>query len=575
MSEPSQRRLDALPVGLALATLAGLAAVWTLQPIVHDDVFWHVRTGESIALHLEVPHRDTFSFTRPGAPWITHEWGFAVLVAAAHRVGDLTGLQILAVLLVLAIGWAVWKRSPRRDAAGRLSTAFGLGLGLLAVPSLLFLRPALVGELLLALALLTADRYRDTRRDAWLVVLILLFWVWANVHSGVIFGIFVLGLQAVEHLAAGRWTMPRTTLPRLRFPAAVLAAAAICLANPNGLEALRFPFLLNRIFFHSGIAWDLGQFRSHSPLTNAALMLLAAALILGILRARPAARPRPWEIVAILVFFALSLRASRFVFSLVILMIPPAARLWAAIAASWSPARLRVVLGAGAVALVVAAALAGAPLAWPPRALDRSLPVGAARFLQEHELRGHLFHHANHGGYLYYATGQPIFWDGRNDVFWTLTREVTTTDFPILVERYGVDILVLTEREYGDLQAIVETPRWGLVYWDDAAAIYLRRDRFAARLAELELEHFRGFGGGTEELRALAATPESSDAARRELRALLAVWPENQRALYFLGVLSHYAGERAEAVDSLRRAIALGSNDLLERTLAVVEAAPL
>jgi hypothetical protein len=242
-------------------------------------------------------------------------------------------------------------------------------------------------------------------------------------------------------------------------------------------------------------------------------------------------------------------------------------------ASAWPAVRPRRIawLVAALVGVTCAAEIAATPVRWPLRTLDRSLPVGAARYIGEQHLRGHMFHHANHGGYLYYALGQPIFWDGRNDVFWTLTREVTTTDFRVISERYDIDILVLTEREYRDLREIAEDGGWGLVYWDDAAAVYLRRDRFAAPLATHELRYFRGFGGGTDDLRALADSPADSAAARAELRALLDRWPENQRALYFLGVLAHWAGDRDEAVAALRRAVALGSSDLLEQTLAAVE----
>jgi hypothetical protein len=223
--------------------------------------------------------------------------------------------------------------------------------------------------------------------------------------------------------------------------------------------------------------------------------------------------------------------------------------------------------------IAVAVALVASPVRLPLRYLDRSLPVGAARYLELHGLRGHMFHHANHGGYLYYALGEPIFWDGRNDVFWTLTREVTTTDFTVIEERYGVDILVLTEREYRDLRGEAEGPRWGLVYWDDAAAVYLRRDRFREALGQLELHDFRGFGGNPTEVKALAADPVTAASARGELQGLLAVWPENQRALYFLGVLEYYSGDLTAARDALRAAIALGSNELLEKTLQTVDEA--
>src|SRR5947199_7359328 len=38
------------------------------------DTGWHVRTGEWILAHRQVPAIDIFSFSRPGAPWFAWEW---------------------------------------------------------------------------------------------------------------------------------------------------------------------------------------------------------------------------------------------------------------------------------------------------------------------------------------------------------------------------------------------------------------------------------------------------------------------------------------------------------------------
>src|SRR6202161_605415 len=49
------------------------------------DTGWHVRTGEWILAHHQVPHTDLFSFSRPGAPWFAWEWLWDVLFAMLHQ----------------------------------------------------------------------------------------------------------------------------------------------------------------------------------------------------------------------------------------------------------------------------------------------------------------------------------------------------------------------------------------------------------------------------------------------------------------------------------------------------------
>ena len=49
------------------------------------DTGWHVRTGEWILAHGQVPRTDFFSFSRPGAPWFAWEWLWDVLFALLHQ----------------------------------------------------------------------------------------------------------------------------------------------------------------------------------------------------------------------------------------------------------------------------------------------------------------------------------------------------------------------------------------------------------------------------------------------------------------------------------------------------------
>jgi len=58
--------------GFCLLAVAALAVAWAVRPLSHDDLFWHLRTGEWIAGHHAVPLTDLFSYTRFGQRWITH-----------------------------------------------------------------------------------------------------------------------------------------------------------------------------------------------------------------------------------------------------------------------------------------------------------------------------------------------------------------------------------------------------------------------------------------------------------------------------------------------------------------------
>jgi hypothetical protein len=509
---------------------------------------------------------------------VTHDWGFSLLSSAVFRQAGYAGLAALTALLTVGIFAAVALRTALAAAGDpppalpTLPVLAGLaGLGLWTVAGEIFLRAALAGELLLALVVLALTVYARTGRRRALIAVAALFLLWGNLHSGVIFGLFVLGIYAFAALAplAAGGAPRRAAGPYLWTLAAALAAS---LANPNGVEALLYPFRLSRTLFASGIDWDLGHFASVSPTRNPGFQLLALLLLAALLpRDRSLPRPPLAELAAAAAFFGLTLWVPRLVFDFVVLALPllgerllrrPAAE---AAGAGAEPAarrfRERLLPWGIAAVLCLAAAQAWAPAARAPRLVSRELPEGGVRFLAAHGIRGRVFNHQNFGGFLGWRLGIPIFWDGRNDVFASLVREVTTTPFAEIAARYGVDHLALAEGEYRDLLPELASGRWGLVYWDDDSAVYLRRGpRFAPLLARSELTLFPPFGGRPG-LAALAREPRAAAGMRRELAQVLAVYPGNQRALYFSGVMSLYQGDLPRARRELAAAARLGPSE--------------
>jgi hypothetical protein len=531
-----------------LALVVPLAA----RPLSHDDLFWHLQSGVWMAEHRSVPHADPFSFTRPGAPWIAHEWGFSLLVYGIWLLGGYLALIAARVLLILLIGWVLDRtmRTEGPEEAPRYLSMGLLAVGLWTVSAEVILRAALLSELFLALTLLLLARYRKNGRTRELVCVAGLFWIWANVHSGVVFGLFVLGLFTLEAV------FRRKAKP---YILTLAAAAVLSLINPNGIEALLYPFRLSRILFASGIPWELGHFSASSPAANSGLLILAVLLLAGLLPLRRLRQIPVWlaEIVGIATFVVLLYRSPRFVFHAVILALPVIYRLWAE--------RKRSNLAAASVAALTAASALVAWTGFDARLLAPGMPEPAARFVLAQGIQGRMFNHQNYGGYLLWRLKEPVFWDGRNDVFAPLVKEYVSTPFPEMMDRYGVDWALVTEHEWSpDFQS------WGLVYWDDFRAIYLRRvPRFEPLLAKLELRIVPPFGGWPGD-----RDPALASAARPELDRVLAADPESQRALYFRALISARQGRIEEARRDLRTALAVRPNEQVSRLLDALERPP-
>src|SRR5580700_9197132 len=57
-----------MPISFIFLKLAGARSL-----LADGDTGWHLRTGEWILSHRQVPWSDIFSFSRPGAPWFAWE----------------------------------------------------------------------------------------------------------------------------------------------------------------------------------------------------------------------------------------------------------------------------------------------------------------------------------------------------------------------------------------------------------------------------------------------------------------------------------------------------------------------
>ncbi len=516
----------------ALAGVLVLAAVLGAMPLSHDDLFWHLRAGARMVAGHAVLHTDPFSFTRAGAPWVTHEWGFSVLVWAVDRIGGLSGLIVFRSFLVVALMALVLAAARRRVPPAAAQWALPLlpavgALALWSVSRLLILRAALVGALpfaLLALWLLPAFQRRpDARRGAAVAATVL---VWANLHSGVVFGLLLVGLVTLEALVRRR-----DALAHLGLAAVALLAA---LANPNGIAALAYPFRIARLLADPESGFTLGHFAGGWHGREAILGLLVLYVLAGVLGELRSGRrrlPAPWELAALAIFAVLSWTSSRLGVELAVLAVPAVFALWAPRLAEGAPvpetgtqAPQRAGAEGGAAAArpalrspgcglrVLAAFTWGASLmlaagVWSERApglLSPAFPAGAADFLAAQGIRGRMFNHQNWGGYLGWRLDEPVFWDGRNLLFAPLVREVTTTPFVEVARRHHVDHLVLSPRELDDLAPELASGRWVPVYADGQAAVLLRRGAFPAVVARLARQRGGAAGPAPD-----AAAPEA------------------------------------------------------------------
>lgn len=598
------RVLSGWPWALALVAIALLATF----NISSYDTWWHLKTGEFILQNRTIPLHDVFSFSAAGSRWVTHEWFFEVLMFLAWRVASVPGVIIFNALIVAA-AFLFTVLTLHRFRVNPL-----LGVPLLMLAGLLvtfraFARPHVFSEAMLALYLLVLIWFCGSAKAAsrpWLLLLLLpVHVVWANSHSGFVLGIALVGLFFAGELARTALRLYRMESQaieprRLRVLGFTLGGLLVAsLANPNGIRALLYPLDIVRFRTFTGAIMEL-----QSPLLpvfrNSDFFIALVCLVaIGTASFVLARRFSLTYTLLFAAFGALGLIALR--------NLPPFALVAVPIVGSnlqqRLPARLPRWLGlllpATLSVLVIAlTAIRGIYLPGgyrrPGLGVEPGLfPTQAARFVAHNLTQGQVFNTMEFGGWLIWDWFplRRVFIDGRLDVYgrglFDSYAEALWSGpaFCSVVEKHNITCFLLsrppdlTDRTRSYLgRTLALNPNWRLVYFDDLALVYFRRDVaetlpvYGAILPALlglpadsadpqavltETRHAPG--SATAHILAGQALLElrSPNEARDEFSRALTLNPRHTGALQGLAMSAAAAGDLNQAISVLRRLIRL------------------
>jgi hypothetical protein len=141
------------------------------------DFGWHLQAGRYFMAH-GIPGHDIYTYTARNFRWIDHEWGYDVIVAWLYGLRH--GWFVLATVFA-----GLW--TAVLITADRKANSIVLFLAALAITPYAGIRPMVI---LLKLA------RRKTRRI--MLVIPLLFLVWANLHGGLLIGLLMLVYFAIR-----------------------------------------------------------------------------------------------------------------------------------------------------------------------------------------------------------------------------------------------------------------------------------------------------------------------------------------------------------------------------------------
>ncbi len=233
----------------ALSHRAGRLAfliLWLLLHIFFRTSFFndcgtysHTMYGNVIIQERSLIRTDPFTCSRHGHPWIAQQWLSEVGMALLGMIGGFDTLLLAATLLTALTLTGIWIRLYN---AGMhlLITVLIMAMVFSAATMQFLIRPLLITMAALAVLFsMLVDVEAGRRQPSHLLLLLPMFWIWANSHGGYLAGIGTLGL------AVFGWTVMRLasaptplSSPRRVFIAwsSIFLACAMSFLGPYGIE---------------------------------------------------------------------------------------------------------------------------------------------------------------------------------------------------------------------------------------------------------------------------------------------------------------------------------------------------
>jgi hypothetical protein len=461
------------------------------------DLPRHIAVGKRILENRSMVHDDFFSHTAYGQPFLAFEWLSEVIFAALYQTAGLDAVAAFTAIII-ALAYAVLADFLIRRGVAADLVMLTVGLAALLGMTHWAARPhafSFVFTVLLLRLLEPGTRLR-------LLMFVPLFFVWANLHPGFLFGLAILGVVAVGDLvgaATGEDRLRWRHAARYHFAALALASLATLL-NPFGIGLHTHSIWA---LSNSEVISAVNEFKSPDFHTSAGMVFL---IVLLVVIAAVAARRSRLDAPTLLIFLAMlafSLRSRRHISLFGIVALPTLAL---ALAQDWERSIPRVLrepgralaygdqlARRGGLAVAVIGFLIFAVLQPPGQRQyiatefdARKFPVAAVKFARAAGVKGRLYNAYGWGGYIVLAwPQQPVFIDGLANFYGTQIfrdyRHVAELRpaWRDVLDRWNVD-LVLDHAGSALVHELKRDAAWREVYRDDVAALLQRKKDFAS-----------------------------------------------------------------------------------------------
>ena len=465
ISSRTRKYLLYLPV-ILLFSWGTLSA---FRPIRNPDVWMNLRVAEDILATGEIPTVDTYSAVAAGRPLIIHEWLSAFIFLGIFKLGGGEALSVFRAAIFLAMLLFLWFSLERHDRRFIL-TAPILALVAYVILERIFVRPHAFTLLFLCVWVYCIEHWRRERRLRYLILLVPLQALWANLHGGYLIGLVLAAmLTGVTAVLAWRPSWSRcesyTWSDAARFAGLTVACLAACFINPHGLRLLEFSLTMafSSDFINQYVyEWGSPLADKYTRRAYGFNLILSIAILMWSGLALSAKRRPLMDAAFALLATAITVQAIRFVPFIGILGFAATIRAWRSVAeagAGTLPVTRRPVLETALFGFIIASTLIyGFPydksnhrrIGW---GFGGRLPNKTVEFMQERNFEGVIFNDYADGAVIIHHLSpgvRPVI-DPRIDIYGSdLTHEYFSSrkdpvKFFRYLNKYNVSFILLLQ----------------------------------------------------------------------------------------------------------------------------------
>jgi len=237
--------------GLIILFAVFIILLTTFKITGDDDVFWHLATGRYIVETHHVPSTDIFGYVTQGQQWMPFEWGWDVLTYGIYKIGGYTSLSIFRTIIFLLIFY-LFLHILRKFKVSYTIIFLFMTILAFGIIDRLTPRPHIISMLFFVLLLFIIISYKYFNRTNYKILFFipLIFLIWANMHMGIIAGLFLMGIFVLSEILIylkpqnfSSKEIPTLSKPELiRLVLIFVASIIVMFINPNSFETYIYAY---------------------------------------------------------------------------------------------------------------------------------------------------------------------------------------------------------------------------------------------------------------------------------------------------------------------------------------------